>query len=260
MRISTWNLLAPEFTRIEGGRDFYALAHPWDEWPRRHPRLLRDTLALDADLLCLQELSSPFWSGTLHPALERAGYQAHFTARPGTGVGVAIAWRCGVLRLEEAHPPAAVRGNLGRSVAVTLRSGDAGPQLTAMSVHLDWSPDPEERRLTLDAALAVLNDRPSDDAQLLAGDVNFDPHTHADWPRWAAEGWQTTHPMRDMPTWAADGRADRLDAVLIRGRLTVVERPRVAQVSASPGLPSEAHPSDHVPLSARLAWTTPIAR
>ena len=26
------------------------------------------------------------------------------------------------------------------------------------------------------------------------------------------------------------------------------------------GLPSEAHPSDHVPLSAHLAWTAPTAR
>jgi mRNA deadenylase 3'-5' endonuclease subunit Ccr4 len=254
-RIATWNLLAPEYVRVEGGRDFYRDVHPWDEWDRRRPRILQDVsvLADSADLLCLQEVSEPFWREALAGALEESGFASASEFDPRYRVGVALAWRRSVFALEREtakypHPEA----QRGRIVAQQLRHLRGGHSMRAASAHLKWSPSADERRTTLDEAISRVSRGDAVDAEVLVGDLNFDPKAHDAWPAWAALGWRTTHPEDTAPTWAADGRCDRLDAILYRGGLRGIHDEPLARISAAPGLPSAEMPSDHIPLIAHL--------
>ena len=255
IRICTWNLLAPEWTVAAGERDFFQHAHPWVEWEGRRVRLLSALDGLDADVVCLQEVSTAFYEADLRPLLLRRGYAPHFESRGAAGdhVGVVVAYRTDRF-VGERLTGFGRSEDRGRLAAVCVRPVGGGPQLTVVSAHVKWSPVQETRRERLDQALSGFAGR-DDGAQLIAGDLNFDPHAHSHWPRWAAAGWRTSHPQTDMPTWAADGRCERLDAVLGRGAIADLTGEPVAPLVAVPGLPSEANPSDHVPLVAtfRLA-------
>ena len=253
----TWNILAPEYAAPRTGedtRDFYRFAHPWDEWDRRRPRILARVATCEADVLCLQEVSEPFFDQELRAFLDAQGFEAAYRARVGQSgsVGVLVAHRRSLF----AGEPLTTFGtpeDEGRFAAATLRPHTGGPSLTVVSVHLEWSPEDSDRRERLDRAMAGLDGldaRPGDAAQLLVGDVNFDPYAHPAWPKWAAAGWQTSHPRPDMPTWAADGRCERLDAILLRGSIALAGAAPVPTLTPIPGLPSEIHPSDHIPLAA----------
>ena len=250
----TWNILAPEYAAPRTGedtRDFYRFAHPWDEWDRRRPRILARLATCEADILCLQEVSERFWHDELRVFLDALGFEVTFRSRAGQcgSVGVLVAHRrslfTGEPLSEFGHPD-----DQGRCAAVHLRGLASGPSLVVVSVHLEWSPEENARRERLDRTFADLDARLVDDVQLVVGDVNFDPHAHPAWTRWGAAGWQTSHPQPDMPTWAADGRCERLDAILFRGDIALAGAAPVPTLTPIPGLPSEIHPSDHLPLAA----------
>ncbi len=260
LTVFTWNILAPEWTNraTEGLRDFHRHAHPWVSWSERRPRVLAALADVRADVLCLQEVSSPFHREHLATALEAQGRDHVFVSRRSgeAEIGVLVAWRRD--RFEGVPLPDFGGPGLERRVAAaSLRARTGGPTITVVTGHLPWANDEVHRRTWLDAVFAGFGERPADaerDAtvQLVAGDVNFDPHAHPDWPRWAAEGWVTSHPQADMPTWAADGRTERLDAVLVRGAVSAIDGPRPPELAPMPGLPSVSMPSDHVPLVARV--------
>lgn len=251
----TWNLLAPEWTSPHPGddRDFYRHARPYEAWRHRRPLLLDALRTVDAELICLQEVSAPFYRRFLGPLLRGRGFEPVFRARrTGAGdIGVLVAHDTrrfiDLGAVDFTDPELA-----GRMAGTHLRPVEGGPTLTVATAHLPWSPEESVRRERLDRALATLDLRTSDGAQILAGDVNFDPHAHPAWSHWAAAGWATSHPQPDMPTWAADGRTERLDAILARGAASGLEGDPVPALSPIPGLPSAAFPSDHVSLRARF--------
>lgn len=252
-RLFTWNILAPEWAgpRVGDDRDFYRHVHPFDEWSYRRGLLLNALRDVEADVICLQEVSRAFFRRELRSFLRARGLVVTCRVRTtGSGpIGVLVAHdprRFGLVRPVEFRQ-ADLRG---RVAAVELRPVGGDRNLVVATTHLPWSPLPEVRAERLDRALAVLNARPETEAQMFVGDINFDPHAHAEWPRWAAAGWSTSHPQPDMPTWAADGRTERLDAILARRGITELQGEPVPALSPLPGLPSATFPSDHVPLAA----------
>lgn len=252
-RLFTWNILAPEWAgpRVGDERDFYRHVHPFDEWSYRRGLLLDALRAVEADVICLQEVSRAFFRRELRALLRARGLVVTCRVRTtGSGpIGVLVAHD--PRRFALVQPVEFRRGDLrGRVAGVELRPVRGAGSLVVASAHLQWSPLPEVRAERLDRALAVLDARPETEAQMLVGDINFDPHAHAEWPRWAAAGWSTSHPQPDMPTWAADGRTDRLDAILVRRGVADLRGEPVPAISALPGLPSATFPSDHVPLAA----------
>lgn len=260
--VFTWNILAPEWVGpcVDDARDFHRFAHPWVDWPARGDRLLAALARVTAEVVCLQEVSGVFYRERLSAAIETLGYDHVFTSRRSGSaeIGVLVAWRRDTFR-GRAVAPFGTPEMAGRVVAATLEPvGDAAAPLTIATGHLPWANDVDHRRRWLDAVFDALGStrEPSDAAprfEMVAGDVNFDPHAHPDWPRWAAAGWQTSHPDPDMPTWAADGRTERLDAILVRGGpLAALEGAPVPALVPVPGLPSAEVPSDHVPLVARV--------
>ncbi|KAL6771168.1 hypothetical protein ACKKBF_B34205 [Auxenochlorella protothecoides x Auxenochlorella symbiontica] len=71
----TYNLLAELYAAPEAFPHCPAWALAW---PYRAPNLLRELLAHDADVLCLQEVQSDAFAGFWQPELARAGYAAIF--------------------------------------------------------------------------------------------------------------------------------------------------------------------------------------
>jgi endonuclease/exonuclease/phosphatase family metal-dependent hydrolase len=125
--------------------------------------------------------------------------------------------------------------------------GDAGA-FTAACVHLKWSETDDLPMRQLEQVLALVDERGPGPA-VVAGDLNFDVVESSQWPSLTRMGWRSCYADDPSPTWCADGRARKLDALLVRGLDVLSVRP-LAGVEPSTGLPSALEPSDHLPLVA----------
>jgi len=251
MRLATWNILAPEFCGPSlDGTDYYRHSRPWLKWHDRLPRIVATLEQLHADVLCLQEVSTAQWERGVRPALERLGYACCHAPRPGRRPdGVVVAAR-GEWSLAATTLVPFDDGSDKVVLLAELRDAQ-GRSLQVGSLHLKWTRDGDLalRQLTHVAGL-VRPDTPC----VLAGDLNVDVVRHRDWAALAHAGWVSGYPDDGVPTWFADERAERTDAILLRGVRAVDALP-IPPVEVVPGLPSEAMPSDHLPLAVTVRWS-----
>lgn len=252
MRIATWNVLAPEFCAPpkEGGRDYYARVRPFLPWSLRCPRIVALVGSLEADVVCLQEVSKVHWDRGLRPHFEALGYACVFAPRPekrpdGVALLVRAPWR-----IERAEPFAFDDGSEKVALIGELR-GPAGGRVGAASVHLKWTGDGHEPMAQLGRVLDHVRAR-GDAPAIVAGDLNVDAARHRAWAFVAEPDWRMAHPNDGRPTWFADGRGEKCDGILVRNWSHVQFCP-YPDVPVEPGLPSAELPSDHLPLVADLA-------
>lgn len=252
LRLTTWNVLAPVYTALDDPEGWYRAVEPWTRWDVRKPRLLARLRAAEADVLCLQECA-PDLLGSEEDALGDGVWRARWIRRGpgGDGARVAVLWRAE--RWTADAPDAGMRA-FDRGLSVRLRCTETGHVLRVASVHLSYSTLPDPRRARLDAALSALVAERDAPTTLFAGDLNFDPIAHADWPRWSAAGWVSTHPAPGLVTWGVGGRVEKADAILYPADLPLIEAVPVEAFDVATGLPSERAPSDHMPLTAAWAW------
>jgi hypothetical protein len=252
LRLTAWNVLAPVYAALDDPRGWYHAVEAWTRWDYRKPRLLARLQASDADVLCLQECAADLLVSE-DDALGDGRWRARWVRRgpSGDGARVAVLWRAE--RLSADAPDAGLRA-FDRGLSVRLRCAETGHTLRVASVHLSYSTVPDERRDRMDAALAALVAERDTPTTLCAGDFNFDPVAHPDWPRWAAAGWASTHPAPDLVTWGVGGRTEKADAILYPPGLPLVDAASIEVFDVAVGLPWAHAPSDHVPLTAAWAW------
>ena len=282
LRVATWNVLAQCYTRSS-----------WFPWSRptalrqkpRFAALRRDILALDAALLCLQEVDEydTFW----RDELSSLGYQSQWKQRTQRTNpkrdGVLVAWKPSVLTLVEHeevdHNDLAdgvleqtQRERIERDCVALLslfRLESTGRRVCVGTTHIYWDPALEDVK---DAQVAHLLRRMGafrarhgcgDAALILAGDFNSTPSSRAHQVLLnSGQAEQSLPPLRNVfdeepaytnvtPPFTATidylvvSPGVRVDAVLL-----VPPREQLGE-----GLPDALRPSDHLPLVAELGLT-----
>lgn len=247
MRLVTWNVLADAYVRA-------------DYYPRTPPRLLTSGVrtgpvvdmieAATADVFCLQEVEPRL----VTVARKRlAGWTVHFEGKRGKPDGVALLARPGVAVTDLAGL-AFADGDGDRDasghVALLATVGVDGLAVQLATTHLRWdkpgTPFGERWAVRQVRELGTRLRAPA----IVCGDLNVEPTD----PVYAAltgagyiDPFATTNPATANP----NGRAKRIDYVLHTAELhAVIETP--LRVTDDTALPSDAMPSDHVPLVVEL--------
>ena len=238
----TYNVLAQSFVRP----DRYPLCSPEALDPaRRHALLLARVEALDADLLCLQELE-PAVFDDVRALLEPTHDAAHAKhGRRPDGIAV-FARRSRFTWLgHEALP--------GGNALIANLTLDGQP-LRVACAHLTWQPEstPPAEHAGYRQMLELLAHRDAaapDATWLFAGDFNAtsqSPVLSAALDRGMDESCRTQRPW---DTCAVNGRPRKLDYLLFsRSRLTSTPAP-LPKLTRDSILPSRTDPSDHLPLT-----------
>lgn len=255
--VATYNVLADAY--IKPG---YFPRTPADllEPAAREGRLFERIEALDADLICLQELEAPRFA-RLEPGLGAMGYAGDY-AQKGRGKpdGCATFWRRSVFTVRHTIrlPYADGRGgpDSGHVAQLLLLEWEGGVVGLA-NTHIRW--DRPERpvaehiglrqaRLLLEETDAV---QPEPAAWILCGDFNAEPD-HAVLEAMRERGYADAHHEHPAPTCNATGPARKLDYLMHSAGLsaTPLAPPTIDETTP---LPSEREPSDHLPLRARFA-------
>lgn len=250
--MATWNALATAYIRpAYYPRTPPALLHP--AW--RVPALVEHARRLDADLLCLQEVETAVFR-----AFEEGltGYQGvHALKGLKRPDGCATFFRTGAFtsldtrRIE--YP------DRSGHIAQWLFLEHEGKRLALVNTHLKWDPPatPRERQWgfgQIAQALKSFDGREAaSDGQIVCGDFNATPESDVvDALRSA--GFDYAH--RDsgaIHTCNSNGEAKLIDYLFSRGSL-LAHAVMPPAIDGETPLPSEARPSDHLPLAARFEW------
>ena len=223
LRLATYNVLATAYIRAS----YYPQVDPrWLDPRWRTPALVERVRALEADVLCLQEVELPTLRA-LQEALPELTW--HYLAKAkGQPDGCATAARQ-ILSFREL-----VYGDGTGHVALLT---EVAPGVTVANTHLKWDRD---SRFAHSQLAELLERQPS----VLCGDLNVAPGDPA----------LAQVRMEEVSTGAAtavaNGRARKLDYLFVRG-LRGTAWPLPAIEDHTP-LPSAEEPSDHLPLVAEL--------
>lgn len=240
----TYNVLAQSFVR----RDRYPQCPPEALDPaRRHALLLTRVAALDADLLCLQEVEPAVFDDLR--ALLDATHEGAFAKHGRRPDGVAVFARRSRFGWLGHEARSAGSGPAALVAELTL---DARP-LRVACAHLTWKPDstPPAEHPGHQQLLDLLAHRDAvapDATWIFAGDFNATAQSaivSAALDRGLDESCRTQRPW---DTCAVNGRPRKLDYLLFsKSRLhpTPGTLPRLTRDTV---LPSLTDPSDHLPL------------
>ncbi|MCF2531797.1 endonuclease/exonuclease/phosphatase family protein [Yinghuangia soli] len=252
----TYNVLAQSFVRP----DRYPLCPREALDPARRRGLLLDRVeALDADLLCLQELE-PAEYEDLRARLA-ATHDAVYARRSRRPDGLAVFarhTRFGGLEPRELRFAAQRPG--GDDLALIVRLTLDGQPLHVACTHLAWQPEstPRDEHVGRRQMLELLAHRDAtapDATWILAGDFNATSRSNvvaAALERGMDESCRTQRPW---DTCAINGRPRKIDYLLFsEGRLA--PRPgALPELSRDSALPSLTEPSDHLPLRVDFSAT-----
>jgi endonuclease/exonuclease/phosphatase family metal-dependent hydrolase len=247
VRLVTWNVLADAYIRAE-------------YYPRTDPRHLRhgarthgvvDAIEASAgDVFCLQEVEPRL----VTVARKRlAGWTVHYAGKVNKPDGVAILARPGVA-LTDVTPLAFSDGSGHVALLATVAVDGLAVRLATTHLRWDKPGTPFEQRWGVRQVqeLGTQLRAPA----ILCGDLNFEP---AD-PVYAAltgagyfDPFAATNPATANP----NGRAKRIDYVLHTAELRGTIETPLAVADDTP-LPSDAMPSDHVPLAVELVRNTSL--
>ncbi|MEW6278602.1 MAG: endonuclease/exonuclease/phosphatase family protein [Candidatus Eremiobacterota bacterium] len=246
MRLVTYNVLADPYIRPE----YYPNVAPEHLDPAwRRPALARQILALDCDVVCLQEVTGPVFA-----ALERdlgSGYTGRFGQKSGRPDGCATFVRapavlkeCRAVHYRDGDPPS---GHLALVCTVELH----GQRLAVANTHLRWDPPgtPRARSLGVRQIEQVLFElHPT----VIVGDLNAVPDSDV-CAAVRAAGFRDVHGQTHQPTCNANASARRLDYVFVHPSLAADPLPLPSIDDHTP-LPSAEHPSDHLPVVVTLGF------
>eukprot|EP00897_Mesotaenium_endlicherianum_P005356 jgi/Mesen1/4849/ME000244S04027 len=197
---------------------------PPARWKSRSQALAGELLALDADVLCLQEVDE--FAAFYEPLLAARGYGHVYAKRPGTKKdGSAIFFRKSRLSLAAKHTVdyndlvASVPAGDPQSTVYNYLTSAGSPTTSSGSVHETSAPKLPSAPVTLKSVYALVGREPS-----------FTTYT----PDFTG----TLDYILVSPS-----------GVKIRKLLSV---PKEGDESIAGGLPNSLHPSDHLPIGAEL--------
>jgi mRNA deadenylase 3'-5' endonuclease subunit Ccr4 len=254
--VASWNILATAYIR----REWYPRT------PRRFldpswrlPAVAKHALALDADILCLQEVEASAYDA-IDRVLAPAGYAgSHAPKGNGRPDGCAIFFRRGRFNLEHtsrlAYSDGAGGPDSGHILQLLILEQD-GRRLALGNTHLKWDPPGAEassrwgyRQAKL--AVAALDEAAGSADRILCGDLNVTPESDVA-ALLTEAGFDYAHRgLQDVRTCNSNGQARLIDYLFFRGSLLATPLPTDIVEDMTP-LPSSGQPSDHVPLAARF--------
>mmetsp|Transcript_10923 Transcript_10923/g.27498 ORF Transcript_10923/g.27498 Transcript_10923/m.27498 type:complete len:336 (-) Transcript_10923:594-1601(-) len=197
-RVMSYNCLAEIYARK------FTYTHAWAlAWTYRRRNLIREILAYDADILCLQEVQADHFEDHYKPWLERMGYDGVFKSktredmgRRGKVDGCATFYKRSMFGLRGKHEVEfnsiarqrmkdsrvlnrVLKGNIGLIVILEVLDGSR-LTLCVANTHIFWDPDLSDVKLfqvdcfmqkleEISAQLAV------DVPIILCGDFNSEP-------------------------------------------------------------------------------------
>lgn len=259
-RIVSYNILADAYIRPE-----YFPATPRrvldPAW--REPALLKRSMDLDADVLCLQEVEETRWR-VLRRELEARGYEGHYgQKRAGKPDGCATFVRR-PLRVRDVETLAYCDGENRRPdsghVALVVVLEAEGRMLGVANTHLKWArggtppgDHPGVRQAIELARRLERRSTPPCEAWIVCGDLNATADSEVLAPLQGA-GLRDAYGEHSRAfTCNANQAAKRIDFVLHSDALTA--RPlALATIADDTPLPSDHEPSDHLPIGAALEW------
>lgn len=225
MRLATYNVLATAYIRAS----YYPDVDPrWLDPAWRVPAVVERVRALEADVICLQEVEA-----RVYEALREAMPSYVWTYLPKTG-GKPDGCATAALTLLRTRELAYADGS-GHVALLT----EVAPGLTVANTHLKW-----QHGLPQITELLTLA------PQVVCGDLNVtenDPVISA----LRAAGMREAFASAPAPTAVANGKAKKIDHLFYGPGLTARPEAPVAITDHTP-LPSAEEPSDHLPLVAEL--------
>ena len=258
--LTTYNVLAQayitptRYPRTPGP----VLASAW-----RQPVLVRHIVALDTDVVCLQEVEDETFAA-VQQALGPLRYTGHF-AKKGAGKpdGCATFVRQNSLAWGAVHPLMYSDGigterNSGHLALVVLCAYQ-GRLLGLVNTHLQWDPPgtPPDRQRGSRQIRPLLQERgriaPSCEAWIICGDLNVTPESDVV-AVLRAEGFDYTHrTLAETYTCNANARANMVDYVFYTEAFRA-QPVAVPVIDDQTPLPSYEQPSDHLALMAHFDW------
>jgi mRNA deadenylase 3'-5' endonuclease subunit Ccr4 len=261
-KAATWNVLATAYIRPE----WYPGVPPERLDPSwRVPAVAQHAAALDADLLCLQEVEEEMFAalqGRLEPLGHEGRYERKGRGRPD---GCATFFRRSVFALREARRleyrdrgpgEAADSGH----VALLVCLEHEGHLLGVANTHVRWDrpevplPDQVGWRQVTELLEACRRFTPQCDGWLVCGDFNRAPND-ATIGAMRQAGFAFAHDDRpQIKSCVANGRASLIDYLFHSAALRVlpIDAPLLADTTS---LPSVEQPSDHLALMAEIEWS-----
>lgn len=229
----------------------------------RRPALVRHIVALDTDVLCLQEVEDETFAA-VQQALQPLGYIGHF-AKKGGGKpdGCATFVRQNTLTWGMVHQlmysdGAGTERDSGHLALVVVCAYQGRP-LGLVNTHLRWDPPgtPPEHQRSYRQIRQLLQERgrlaPDCEAWIICGDLNVTPESHVV-AVLRAEGFDYTHrTLAGTYTCNANARATMLDYVFYTEAFRV-QPVAVPVIDDQTPLPSYDQPSDHLALTVHFNW------
>jgi mRNA deadenylase 3'-5' endonuclease subunit Ccr4 len=259
--VATYNILASAYIKPE----WYAgVSEHLLRSESRVPAVARHVAALDADILCLQEVEPEVFAAlTTH--LEPLGYTGYYEQKGrGRPDGCATFFRTNAFalrlshRLEYRDREAGANSHSGH-VALLLALEHDGQLLGIANTHVRWSAPNTHRdeqvgyRQVVELLEACRRFEPPCRDWVVCGDFNYPPEAEAIGAMRDA-GYGFAHAERPhLRSAVANGRAKLIDYVFHTGGLR--SRPLdPPPISDDTKLPSTDQPSDHLALVAHFDW------
>lgn len=254
--VVTWNVLAQAY--IKPGRYDHVPTAALQPEPRRQ-LLLEQIVAQDADIYCLQELE-PDCLAAIEQALG-GRYAVVYGQKRERPDGSAVLVRrdtASIVQHEILHFEAIEPGWDHLAVLALLQLG--AHRLAVVSTHLRWQPArvPREQHLGRRQLLeilarreALLGDWP---AWLIAGDFNALSESVVLQAALERGLRLSCRSQRPWDTVNIDGRRRKLDYLLYTPEHLAPAPGVLPRLERSTPMPSEIHPSDHLPVAVTYTW------
>lgn len=257
----TYNVLA---TAYLGRGDYSGVDHDLLDPDYRTPALVRHLLALEADVLCLQEVEADVFDA-LRAALEPFAYSGHieFKGRSKPD-GCATFFRTTVFdpssstRLEY-HDDELGPGQHSGFLALLTTLTHQRRRLGVANTHLRWdkSGTPKAKQIGHRQAVELIEacrtSSPACDAWIVCGDFNRGPTSEVA-ATFRAAGFEFAHATRPQARSAVTNRrASLIDHLFYSPALKAnpIDPPSVSDRLL---LPSRDQPSDHLPIASEFDW------
>ena len=257
--LATWNILATSYIRPE----FYpgSPRHVLDP-ACRVPELVRQAIALDTDILCLQEVEVSVFAA-LQKGLAGSGYSGtHALKGANRPDGCATFFRGSRFTLAHTQRIAFADGD-GRAnsghIAQLLLLDREGKRLAVLNTHLKWDPPdtPRERqwgyRQIVQSIEALRTDAGPSAGQIVCGDFNVTPQSDVVEALLSA-GFDYAHRHCGVIVTCNSNGQPKLIDYLFHSQSLRAQPVIPALIDARTILPSSEQPSDHLPLAAQFEW------
>ncbi len=253
----TYNVLAQAYVKPSRYRDVAPAAL---EATARRALLLRRITAIDADILCLQEVEPAVFEavGTALP-----NHGGVFEQKRGRPEGSATFFRRERFTLEHSaslHYAACEPGYDHLALVTSLRDQSRpSSTLAVANTHLRWQSERTAASshlgaLQLTELLTYLGGRYADQTWLIAGDLNAISQSPVLEHAQRAGLVLSARSLRPWDTALINGRRRKLDYLLHRPG-TLEPTPRsLPGLSPDTPIPSLREPSDHLPLQVDFSW------